>query len=156
MQTVTVVTREKEPVVQNKDWESPASLPNVLKCDPGLQSKTRDYPLLSIRTANSSCPVCLHAAVGGGQEFWSHCRFLQQCQELSKGPPTESPAASGLALLPPTGPRASSTSFLGSLTSGHLNLAKNWDIYSSSVFPVSCSPQKLLWPFPLHPFFFLT
>lgn len=44
MQTVTVVTREKEPVVQNKDWESPASLPNVLKCDLRAAAKDKGLP----------------------------------------------------------------------------------------------------------------
>lgn len=121
-----------------------------------LTPVTRDHPLLSRKTANSSSSVCTHAAVRGGQEFWTTARFLQGCQQLSKGPPTENPAASGLVLLPPKWGGASPTLFLRSLTSGHLSLARNWNIHSSSVFPVSYSPTEASFaPSPLHHCFVL-
>ena len=110
--------------MQSKTCESPASLPSVLKCDLRTTAKDNGPPTALEKSCQFQLSARTHAAVGGGQVWGSHRQISTGVSKLFKAPPAESPAASGLPLLPPAGSRASPTSLLGSLTSGHLGLAK--------------------------------
>lgn len=87
-----------------------------------------------------------------GRSLIVGARIPQKCQELSKEPPSESPAAFGLALLPPTGP-LSSLGHSAQDTSASLRIGL-CTVHSSSVFLINCSSADAFSALPASSFFF--